>query len=52
MSSPNVVSVAVKRGKKSMKNSVGHKSKEHFLDLGIDSILFNALMYGTYNTGL
>jgi hypothetical protein len=35
-----------------MKNSVGHKSKEHFLDLGIDSVLLNALMCGTYNIGL
>ena len=52
MSSPNDVCVAVKMGGKSMRYSVGDKSKEYFCDLGIDSILFNALMQCAVNTGL
>ncbi len=52
MSSPNDVCVAVKAGRKSIRYSVGDRSKEHFSDLGIDSILFNALMHGAVNTGL
>ena len=52
MSSPNDVYVTVKGGRKSIRYSVGDKSKEHFSDLCIDSILFNALMHGAVNTGL
>ena len=52
MSSPSDVYVAVKEDKKSVRYSVGDKSKEHFSDLGIDRILFNALMHGAVNTGL
>ena len=52
MSFPNDVYVAVKGGRKSIRYSVGDGSKEHFSDLVIDSILFNALMHGAVNTGL
>ena len=52
MSSPNDVYVAVKGGRKSIRYSVGDKNKEHFSDLGIDNILFNALMHCAVNTGL
>ena len=52
MSSPNDVYVAVKGGRESIRYSVGDGSKELFSDLGIDSILFNALMHGAVNTGL
>ena len=52
MSSSNYVCVAVKAGRKSIRYSVGDRGKEHFSDLGIDSILFNALMHGAVNTGL
>ncbi len=52
MSSPNYVYVAVKGGRKSIRYSVGDRSKEHFSDLGIDSILFNAFMHCAVNTGL
>ena len=50
--STNDVYIVVKGGRKNLRYSVGDKSKEHFCDLGIDSILFNALMHGTVNTGL
>ena len=52
MASANDVCVAVKGGRKSIRYSVGDKSKEHFSDLGIDSILFNVLMHCAVNTGL
>ena len=52
MTSPNDVYVAVKLGRKSIRYSVRHKSKEHFWDLGVDRILFNAVELGTVNTGL
>ena len=52
MSSMNDVYVPVKGHGKSIRYSVGDKSKEHFSDLGIDRILFNALMHGAVNTGL
>jgi hypothetical protein len=52
MASPNDIYVAVNVGRKSIKNSVGDKSKEYFWDLGIDRIPFNALMHGTVNTDL
>ena len=51
MCSPNDVYVAVKGGRKSIRYSVGDGSKEHFSDLGIDRILFNALMHCAVNTG-
>jgi hypothetical protein len=34
------------------KKYVGDESKEHFLDISIDRVLFNALTHGTANTGL
>ena len=52
MSSPNDVYVAVKGGRKSIRYSVGGKSKEYSSDLGIDSILFNVLMHCTVDTDL
>ena len=52
MFSPNDVYVAVKGGRKSIKNSVGSKSKDHVWDLRIDRILFNVQMHGSDNTGL
>ncbi len=52
MSSPNDVYVAVKMGGKSIRYSVGDKSKEYFCDLGIDRILFNTLMCCAVNTGV
>ena len=52
MSSPSYVYVAVKAGRESIRYSVGDGNKEHFSDLGIDSILFNALMHCTVNTDL
>ena len=51
MTSPNDVYVAVNLGRKSIRYSVRHKSKEHFCDLGIDRILFNPVMHCTVNTG-
>jgi len=52
MSSPSDVYVAAQGCRKSIRYSVADESKEHFLDLDIDSILFNALMHGTVNSGL
>jgi len=53
MSTPNDVYLAVKGVRKNKKkNSVRHKNKEHVWDLCIDTILFNAIMHGTVNTGL
>jgi hypothetical protein len=51
MSSPNDVYVAVKGGRKGIKNSVGSKSKDHIADLRTDRILFNAQMHAAVNTG-
>ena len=52
MATPNDVCVAVQEDRKSLRYSVGDKSKEYFCDLGIDRILFNALMCCAVNTGL
>ena len=48
----NDVYVVVKAGRNSIRYSIGDGSKELFSDLGIDRILFNALMHCAVNTGL